>query len=169
MWSNGPRVAHGLGQYTIPCMKFHRSRFSQPRDITDKTRHFVLCHVATAEASAVGKRNGVYVSAWCTSIGAHTITVRHEFLLHVGVHTQLSNEGSQMPAQSPPLVLLDVGGMKCGGCSAAVKRMLAARPDVESAAVNLITETAAIRFRLANDIIGTWILHPSYLPFPHVL
>jgi len=44
-------------------------------------------------------------------------------------------------------VLLDVGGMKCGGCSAAVKRMLAARPDVESAAVNLITETAAVRFR----------------------
>jgi 1-phosphofructokinase family hexose kinase len=35
----------------------------------------------------------------------------------------------------------------CGGCSAAVKRMLAARPDVESAAVNLITETAAVRFR----------------------
>ena len=40
-----------------------------------------------------------------------------------------------------------MGGMKCGGCSAAVKRMLAARPDVESAAVNLITETAAVRFR----------------------
>lgn len=44
-------------------------------------------------------------------------------------------------------VLLDVGGMKCGGCSAAVKRMLLARPDVESAAVNLITETAAVRFK----------------------
>ena len=27
-------------------------------------------------------------------------------------------------------VLLDVGGMKCGGCSAAVKRILGARPEV---------------------------------------
>ena len=58
------------------------------------------------------------------------------------------------PLQPEALVLLDVGGMKCGGCSAAVKRMLAARPDVESAAVNLVTETAAVRFRwggLASD------------------
>ena len=54
-------------------------------------------------------------------------------------------------AEAVPLVLLDVGGMKCGGCSAAVKRMLAARPDVESAAVNLITETAAVRFRCTHD------------------
>ena len=53
----------------------------------------------------------------------------------------------ELPLQPEALVLLDVGGMKCGGCSAAVKRMLAARPDVESAAVNLITETAAVRFR----------------------
>jgi len=44
-------------------------------------------------------------------------------------------------------VVLEVGGMKCGGCSAAVKRMLVARPDVESAAVNLLTETAAVRFK----------------------
>ncbi|GAX72668.1 hypothetical protein CEUSTIGMA_g124.t1 [Chlamydomonas eustigma] len=56
------------------------------------------------------------------------------------------HEGLETEA-SVPLVLLDVGGMKCGGCSAAVKRMLSARPDVESAAVNLITETAAVRFR----------------------
>lgn len=57
------------------------------------------------------------------------------------------------PTTSAPLVLLDVSGMKCGGCSAAVKRMLAARPDVESAAVNLITETAAVRFRSVSTMI----------------
>lgn len=34
--------------------------------------------------------------------------------------------------------------MKCGGCSAAVKRMLLTQPGVATAAVNLLTETAAI-------------------------
>lgn len=29
-------------------------------------------------------------------------------------------------------VLLDVDGMMCGGCSAAVKRLLAARPEVQA-------------------------------------
>ena len=46
--------------------------------------------------------------------------------------------------QQQPAILLDVGGMKCGGCSAAVKRMLLAQPGIETAAVNLLTETAAI-------------------------
>lgn len=41
-------------------------------------------------------------------------------------------------------VLLDVDGMKCGGCSAAVKRMLAGRPEVHSAAVNLLTGSAVV-------------------------
>lgn len=63
-----------------------------------------------------------------------------------------ANPAGAPPPPEPPVhageqVLLDVGGMKCGGCSAAVKRMLLARPDVESAAVNLITETAAVRFK----------------------
>lgn len=37
--------------------------------------------------------------------------------------------------------------MKCGACSAAVKRMLLTRPEVASAAVNLMTETAAVQVR----------------------
>ena len=41
-------------------------------------------------------------------------------------------------------ILLDVGGMKCGGCSAAVKRLLAARPEVQSASVNLVTGSAVV-------------------------
>lgn len=51
------------------------------------------------------------------------------------------------------MVVLDVGGMKCGGCSAAVKRMLLSRPEVETAAVNLLTETAAVRFK------WVWIMY----------
>ena len=42
-------------------------------------------------------------------------------------------------------VVLTVRGMKCGGCSAAVKRMLLQQPGVSSAAVNLLTETAVIQ------------------------
>lgn len=56
----------------------------------------------------------------------------------------------QGPGSGPAgatVVVLDVGGMKCGACSAAVKRMLLTRPDVDSAAVNLLTETAAVRVR----------------------
>ncbi len=40
--------------------------------------------------------------------------------------------------------VLDVQGMKCGGCSAAVKRILQQQDYVRSAGVNLITNTAAV-------------------------
>ena len=60
--------------------------------------------------------------------------------------SSLSAAGSGSPL-TLETVVLDVGGMKCGGCSAAVKRMLLTRPDVDSAAVNLLTETAAVRVK----------------------
>ncbi|MEW5313105.1 MAG: hypothetical protein WDW38_004698 [Sanguina aurantia] len=68
----------------------------------------------------------------------------------------------------PPLetVVLDVGGMKCGGCSAAVKRILQARADVDSAAVNLLTETAAVRVRGSAVALGpelaTWVTSKGF-------
>ncbi|GIL67851.1 hypothetical protein Vafri_21137 [Volvox africanus] len=43
------------------------------------------------------------------------------------------------------VVLLDVGGMKCGGCVGHVKKILEAQPGVTSASVNLTTETALVR------------------------
>ena len=46
---------------------------------------------------------------------------------------------------SSPKVVLDVGGMSCGGCSAAVKRILTAYPGVAGASVNLLTESAVVR------------------------
>ena len=45
----------------------------------------------------------------------------------------------------PEAVVLDVRGMKCGGCSAAVKRIILTCPDVRSASVNLLTESAVVR------------------------
>ena len=43
-------------------------------------------------------------------------------------------------------VVLDVSSMKCGGCSASVKRILTGMPGVESAAVNLLTECAVVQY-----------------------
>ncbi|MEW5301160.1 MAG: hypothetical protein WDW36_004037 [Sanguina aurantia] len=56
--------------------------------------------------------------------------------------------------------------MKCGGCSAAVKRILQARADVDSAAVNLLTETAAVRVRGSAVALGpelaTWVTSKGF-------
>jgi len=52
-------------------------------------------------------------------------------------------------------VLFTVEGMRCGGCSAAVQKTLDAREDVEQAAVNLVTETAAVRFKAGVDGSGS--------------
>ena len=41
---------------------------------------------------------------------------------------------------------LDVGGMKCAGCVAAVERQLAKTPGVTSASVNLVTEIAVVKY-----------------------
>ena len=41
--------------------------------------------------------------------------------------------------------MLDVSGMKCGGCSASVKRILLSNEGVQHAAVNLLTETAVVK------------------------
>ena len=49
-------------------------------------------------------------------------------------------------------VLLTVANMKCGGCSAAVRRILLQQPGVAGAAVNLLTETAVVQLpALAAD------------------
>jgi len=47
--------------------------------------------------------------------------------------------------------LLDVSGMKCGGCSAAVKRILMENSDIKSAAVNLLTESAVFKVPANSD------------------
>ncbi|KAM7252244.1 hypothetical protein ACFE04_024127 [Oxalis oulophora] len=47
-------------------------------------------------------------------------------------------------AFSPDVIILDVGGMTCGGCAASVKRILESKPQVSSASVNLTTETAIV-------------------------
>eukprot|EP00268_Persea_americana_P038610 TRINITY_DN3822_c0_g4_i4.p1 TRINITY_DN3822_c0_g4~~TRINITY_DN3822_c0_g4_i4.p1 ORF type:complete len:864 (-),score=166.65 TRINITY_DN3822_c0_g4_i4:1755-4109(-) len=53
-------------------------------------------------------------------------------------------EADEVSALSPDVIILDVGGMTCGGCAASVKRILESQPQVSSASVNLTTETAVV-------------------------
>ncbi|KAL6858864.1 hypothetical protein ACP4OV_017866 [Aristida adscensionis] len=46
--------------------------------------------------------------------------------------------------QEADVIVLDVGGMSCGGCAASVKRILESEPQVRSATVNLATEMAVV-------------------------
>ncbi|KMZ69976.1 Potassium-transporting ATPase B chain [Zostera marina] len=48
------------------------------------------------------------------------------------------------PALEGDAIVLDVGGMSCGGCAASVKRILESKPQVFSASVNLTTEAAIV-------------------------
>lgn len=54
-----------------------------------------------------------------------------------------------MSAATDPEIRFRVRGMHCAGCVASVERSLADVPDVQSASVSLVTETAIVRLR--ND------------------
>lgn len=58
----------------------------------------------------------------------------------------------QVQKQAKPddsTVLLDVTGMMCGACVSRVKSILSADDRVESAVVNMLTETAAVKLKPA--------------------
>ncbi|CAI0448458.1 unnamed protein product [Linum tenue] len=62
-------------------------------------------------------------------------------------------EGSVL---SSDVIILDVGGMTCGGCAASVKRILENQPQVSSASVNLTTETAIVWPISEAKVIPNW-------------
>jgi len=51
-------------------------------------------------------------------------------------------------------VLLDVEGMKCGGCVRAVERTLLEQPGVRDASVNLVTRSAWVQLAADDDRPG---------------
>ena len=55
------------------------------------------------------------------------------------------------PCSETEAILLEVSGMKCGGCSSAVKRILLGNPEIKSAAVNLLTESAVFKIPAKSD------------------
>ncbi|KAM0953054.1 putative P-type Cu(2+) transporter [Dioscorea sansibarensis] len=57
-----------------------------------------------------------------------------------------AGEPKQQNSPPPPL-LLEVSGMMCGACAARVKAILSADPRVESAVVNMVTETSAVKLK----------------------
>lgn len=58
--------------------------------------------------------------------------------------SQGSAVSEEAAGQGVDVIVLDVGGMSCGGCAASVKRILESEPQVRSATVNLATEMAVI-------------------------
>ncbi|KAJ7193885.1 hypothetical protein O6H91_Y517100 [Diphasiastrum complanatum] len=59
------------------------------------------------------------------------------------------------PTMREDVIILDVGGMSCGGCASSVKRMLESQPQVTSATVNLATEVALVHVRLEPESAST--------------
>ncbi|KAF3435020.1 hypothetical protein FNV43_RR22107 [Rhamnella rubrinervis] len=64
--------------------------------------------------------------------------------------------GDEASALSSDVIILDVGGMTCGGCAASVKRILESQPKVSSASVNLTTETAIVWPLSEAKVIPNW-------------
>ncbi|XVF01573.1 hypothetical protein REPUB_Repub04eG0100700 [Reevesia pubescens] len=62
----------------------------------------------------------------------------------------------ELSALSPDVIILDVGGMTCGGCAASVKRILESQPQVSSASVNLTTETAIVWPVSEAKVVPNW-------------
>nr|XP_016504617.1 PREDICTED: copper-transporting ATPase PAA2, chloroplastic-like [Nicotiana tabacum] len=56
-------------------------------------------------------------------------------------------EQQQQLKKDETIVLLDVSGMMCGACVTRVKSILSADDRVDSAVVNMLTETAAIKLK----------------------
>eukprot|EP00198_Chlamydomonas_reinhardtii_P013234 XP_001702571.1 heavy metal transporting ATPase [Chlamydomonas reinhardtii] len=69
----------------------------------------------------------------------------HSSMSHGGSPTVLGDIAEASSDLVEEVVLLDVGGMKCGGCVGHVKKILEEQPGVTSASVNLATETALVR------------------------
>ena len=61
-------------------------------------------------------------------------------------------DGRAGEAGAEDVVLLDVRGMHCGGCSSRVGRLLSAQPHVAGASVSLATEVALVRVRLPPEL-----------------
>ncbi|KAJ0009936.1 hypothetical protein Pint_33284 [Pistacia integerrima] len=64
--------------------------------------------------------------------------------------------GEEASAVSSDVIILDVGGMTCGGCASSVKRILESQPQVSSASVNLTTETAIVWPVSEAKVVPNW-------------
>ncbi|XP_057987871.1 copper-transporting ATPase PAA1, chloroplastic isoform X3 [Hevea brasiliensis] len=71
--------------------------------------------------------------------------------------SNLSAGGAEDVSALPSdVIILDVGGMTCGGCAASVKRILESQAQVSSANVNLTTETAIVWPISEAKVVPNW-------------
>jgi len=61
---------------------------------------------------------------------------------------------NEAPEMVEEVILLDVGGMRCGGCVGHVKKILEQQENVTEASVNLATETALVRVSVPKGAQG---------------
>eukprot|EP00775_Hariotina_reticulata_P004232 gene4232-4481_t len=87
----------------------------------------------------LGGSGGSGGDGWSAGPGNHTIS---NALSDVAAVNDTAESTEQV-------ILLDVGGMKCGGCVGHVKQLLEQQAGVIHATVNLATETALVRVILA--------------------
>ena len=119
-------------------------RVSSNASLTARQHSSIVCHSAQAAspAPAQGTSSTAAHGEECLLQAASVPCV----VLHCGLTTYHT-----VCADSAAL-LLEVNGMKCGGCSASVKRILEGQPGVQAAAVNLLTESAVVRVPSTVDL-----------------
>lgn len=96
-------------------------------------------HEATAQTTSSP------ANAWDDSIQAIIIEI-HVSLVSSIISLHWAFADLELQA-APETIILDVQNMKCGGCTASVKRILEGIPEVSTASVNLLTESAAVTVR----------------------
>jgi hypothetical protein len=67
------------------------------------------------------------------------------------VAVEIGGDAVSEKEKRSPSLLLDVYGMMCGACASRVRTILVSDQRVESAAVNMLAETAAVRLRPGFD------------------
>ena len=102
-------------------------------------------HDATAQTMSSS------ANAWDASIQGTVVATHLSSATSISSLARVGDADLELQA-APETILLDVQNMKCGGCTASVKRILEGIPEVSTASVNLLTESAAVTVRgPAND------------------
>ncbi|KAF4386329.1 hypothetical protein G4B88_003546 [Cannabis sativa] len=84
-------------------------------------------------------------------------TSKPAFVISSSLQAQTTTAVSVQEPSGDTSVLLDVSGMMCGGCVSRVRSLLSSDERVDSVAVNMLTETAAIKLKseVAVDDTGS--------------
>ncbi|KAL6777038.1 CTP4 [Auxenochlorella protothecoides x Auxenochlorella symbiontica] len=95
-----------------------------------QTPFVILSHLSSTWQRPSGRRPSLQSCRPCAAASTATVSVT-----------------PPISEPAPHTVVLDVSGMKCGGCVSAVKRTLLRQPGISSASVNLVLEGAVIEAR----------------------